>query len=81
MNTVLNNISDYKELTTGLSDYVKPVKKETYRAYCNSMSCAKTHMDYKLGKAKLNVSRSSMFCPDCGSALFWAGDNLYKKYI
>lgn len=80
MNSIINGISDYKELTSGKSDYVRPVKKETYKAYCNSQSCSPSYKEYKLGMPKV-VPKSTTFCKECGSALFWASENYYKKYI
>lgn len=57
----------------------KPAVKEKgeLNAYCNSYMCSpKTNggNTYIYGSVK-SVTRSTWFCPDCGSALFWGRSN------
>lgn len=72
-----NEITDYKEITS--YQFEAPNKKTAHKAYCNSLSCNGSDSDYKLGKPK-DVAKSTVFCKECGSALFWCSNILAKKY-
>lgn len=51
----------------------------TLRAFCNSMVCVPGCTVYNLGKEK-HVSKHTVCCKDCGSALYWVHDSEIYKF-